>query len=100
VLWTPRITAAYTMPRGYMNTAPAAQRGPAHLGSIPERHTATLRSTLLTNPSMMTTREVSANTVSAKMPGRLRNLSPLAGATSSLRRAVSRRHEAGVTISA
>jgi hypothetical protein len=37
------IVAAYTMPMGYINTAPAAQRAPAHPGSTPERHTATPR---------------------------------------------------------
>src|SRR5215213_8124993 len=37
VLWGP-IVAAYTRPKGYINTAAAAQRAPAHLGSVPHRH--------------------------------------------------------------
>jgi hypothetical protein len=55
------------MPKGYMNTAAAAQRTPAHLGSVPERQTATPSSTLPTNSSTITSREVTTNTVSAKM---------------------------------
>ena len=37
VLWGP-IVAAYTRPSGYINTAAPAQRAPAHLGSVSERH--------------------------------------------------------------
>jgi hypothetical protein len=35
----------------YMSTCAAAQRAPAHLGSVPERHTATLRRMLPTKAS-------------------------------------------------
>src|SRR5215212_3378545 len=61
------IVASYTSPKGYINTVPAAQRAPAHLGSTPERQTATPRSKLPTNTSTTNSREVNANMVSAKV---------------------------------
>jgi hypothetical protein len=69
------IGASYTRPNGYMNTAPVAQRAPAYLGSTPERHPATPRSTLPTNMSRTMSKEVAANMVSAKVVGSLENSS-------------------------
>jgi hypothetical protein len=69
------IVASYTRPMGYISTAAAAHMAPAHLGSVPERHTATPRSTLPANTSRTMSREVSANMVSAKMSGSLWNSS-------------------------
>src|SRR3712207_1051873 len=45
------IAAATTRPSGYINTAAVAQMAPAHLGSVPERQTATPSSTLPTKLS-------------------------------------------------
>src|SRR5215213_4002641 len=56
------IVAAYTRPKGYMNTGAAAHRAPAHLGSVPERQTATPSSTT-------TSREVAVNAISAEEVG-------------------------------
>jgi len=69
------IVAAYTRPNGYMNTGAAAQKTPAHLGSVPERQTATPRSTLPTKRSTTNSSEVAANAVSAKMLGSFSNSS-------------------------
>src|SRR5919112_2468579 len=63
------IVAAYTRPKGYINTAAAAHRAPAHLGSVPERQTATPSSTLPTNSSTTTSREVAVNAISAEEVG-------------------------------
>jgi hypothetical protein len=60
------IVAAYTRLK-YISTCAAAHRAPAHLGSVPERQTATPRSTLPASRSTMSSRPVSANTVFAKM---------------------------------
>jgi hypothetical protein len=69
------IVPSYTGPMGYISTAAAAQSAPAHLGSVPERHTATPRSTLPANMSGTMSSEVNASMVSAKMSGKLRNSS-------------------------
>jgi hypothetical protein len=46
------IVDAYAWPK-YISTWAAAHRAPAHLGSVPERQTATPRRMLPTNPSKM-----------------------------------------------
>ena len=61
------IVAAYTRLK-YISTCAAAHRAPAHLGSVPERQTATPRST-------MSSRAVSPNTVLANMGGSSSNSS-------------------------
>jgi hypothetical protein len=65
------IVIAYTRPKMYINTGANAQRAPAHLGRIPERQTATPRSTLPTNPSKMDTTMVAVCRVFARMEGSL-----------------------------
>src|SRR5918993_5197317 len=60
------IVDAYTRLK-YISTCAAAQMAPAHFGRIPERQTATPRSTLPTRRSTMSSRAVSPNTVLANM---------------------------------
>jgi hypothetical protein len=70
------IVSAYAMPKMYINTFANTKRAPAHLGSVPERQTATpTRRMWPTNPSKMTTRAVSPATVLAKMSGSASNSS-------------------------
>jgi hypothetical protein len=54
---------------------PATHRAPAHFGSVPERHTATPRSTLPASISSTATPKVAIIRVLAKMVGRLSNSS-------------------------
>ena len=54
----PVIVIAITMPSGYNSRADAAQMAPAHLGSVLECQTATLRSTLPTKRSRMANRKI------------------------------------------
>src|SRR3712207_1724833 len=70
VAWAP-IVSAYTIPKMYINTGANAHSAPAHLGRIPERQTATPRSTLPTNPSKMETTTVANCRVFARMVGSL-----------------------------
>ena len=60
------IVASYTRPKGHMNTGAAAHRAPAHLGSVLERQTATPSSTLPTNRSTTTSKEIAPNAMSAE----------------------------------
>ncbi len=53
----------------YMSTCAPPHSAPAHLGSVPERQTATPTRMLPTNSSKMTTKPVSPATVFAKMAG-------------------------------
>ena len=68
------IIDAYTRLK-YISTCAAAHRAPTHLGSVPERQTATPRSTLPTRWSTMSSRAVSPNTVLANMGGSSSNSS-------------------------
>src|SRR5829696_3139497 len=70
VAWAP-IVSAYTRPKMYINTGANAQRAPALLGRIPERQTATPKSTLPTNPSKTDTPKVAVCAVLARVVGSL-----------------------------
>src|SRR5215203_5150450 len=74
------IVSAYTSPKMYIKTGANAHSAPAHLGRIPERQTATPKSTLPTNASTMDTttvdpcrvlaRLVGSSSISSSMPAR------------------------------
>src|SRR5918995_127767 len=68
VAWAP-IVSAYTRPKMYIKTGAKAQSAPAHLGRIPERQTATPKSTLPTNASTMDTTTVAPCRVLARLVG-------------------------------
>ena len=68
--WAPMVIA-YTSPKTYINTGAAAQRAPDHFGRIPERQTATPKSTLPTNPSRTDTPKVAVCAVTARLVGNL-----------------------------
>src|SRR5215218_4579519 len=68
VAWAP-IVSAYTRPKMYINTGANAHSAPAHLGRIPERQTATPKSTLPTNCSSTDTPKVAVWTVAARLVG-------------------------------